>query len=90
MTECVLRVRKSNTAFSSYRRGPTGYSDLPVYQWNEDFDLKGFQRDLAHFNRSESNALYENLEDSKLSDVLEDDKILHVPLSCLKLNHSVS
>ncbi|KAF9506763.1 hypothetical protein BS47DRAFT_380967 [Hydnum rufescens UP504] len=66
-------VHKSNTAFSSYRRGPIGYSDLPAYEWSEGFDLKEFQDGLVRFNQRESSALYENLEDSEISDALEDE-----------------
>ena len=57
MTQYAFSIEESNTAFSSYMRGPIGYSDLPAYKWNKDFDLKRFQNELSTFNYYEGRAL---------------------------------
>jgi len=66
-------IEERNTAFSSYRRGPIGYSDLPAYKWNENFKIEHFQGELKHFNSSECKAFCENIEDSKFSILVESE-----------------
>ncbi|KAF9514958.1 hypothetical protein BS47DRAFT_1392049 [Hydnum rufescens UP504] len=74
-------VVRATAAFSSYKRGLIGYSDLPAYEWSETFDLKKFQGGLDSFNRSENSALGDNLEysriGSKIEDAFDDGKIVY-------------